>query len=403
MAEAFGTHHSKMIVLFRQDDQAQVVLLTANLIERDWSMSQAIWRTPLLPLMKQGPSSPPSLSPLGSGPRFKHDLVAYFRAYGPGKLQNLITQILQYDFRQVRGALIASVPGRQILQSLDPEHETLWGWPGLKSTLSSIPSASPPPLNDALPQPHIVIQISSVASVGEKWLVSTLFPSLSISPSYSLKTPKQKCNSVKPKISIIFPTADSIRRSVTGYAAGASIHMKISSPAQAKQLSFIHPLLHHWAGDPKPSKSSFFASGADRVREAGRRRAAPHIKTYIRFRDAEMKKIDWAMLTSANLSTQAWGGAVAAGGEVRICSYEIGVVVWPALFDKEGEEGKTEMVPTFKTDSPAAAEGDLRVVGLRMPYDLPLVPYAKGEKPWCASEPDGEKDWMGRVWPGYEK
>jgi len=115
------------------------------------------------------------------------------------------------------------------------------------------------------------------------------------------------------------------------------------------------------------------------------------------------------MVTSANLSTQAWGGAASAGGEVWICSFEIGVLVWPELFDEEGELGRAVMVPTFKTDMPPVGkgrgegEGEGRVVGWRMPYDLPLVPYAKGEKPWCASEPDGEKDCMGRVWPGHEK
>ncbi len=117
-------------------------------------------------------------------------------------------------------------------------------------------------------------------------------------------------------------------------------------------------------------------------------------------------------MTSANLSTQAWGAAATPGGEVRICSFEIGVVVWAELFG----EGAV-MVPTFGTDMPAAregrgvgeedwdgvGEGGGTVVGWRMPYDLPLVPYAKDEKPWCASEPDAERDWMGRVWVGYGK
>lgn len=36
MPEAFGTHHSKMLVLFRRDETAQVVIHTANMIPRDW-------------------------------------------------------------------------------------------------------------------------------------------------------------------------------------------------------------------------------------------------------------------------------------------------------------------------------------------------------------------------------
>ena len=71
-------------------------------------------------------------------------------------------------------------------------------------------------------------------------------------------------------------------------------------------------------------------------------KAAPHIKTYVRYAEKLPSKaagVVWALLTSANLSTQAWGGgeAVAKGKgkgkvEVRICSYEAGVLVYPELF-----------------------------------------------------------------------
>ena len=150
------------------------------------------------------------------------------------------------------------------------------------------------------------------------------------------------------------------------------------------------------------------------------------------------------MMTSANLSTQAWGVAANAAGEVRVCSYEVGVVVWPALWEEEGEEGEkgsVEMVPVFRGDMPGEGggkgdgsgsgdgsrggcgngsengigskqrsekEGEKERpvvvktrVGWRMPYDLPLVPYATGEMPWCATEPCEELDWMGRKWPGF--
>lgn len=163
---------------------------------------------------------------------------------------------------------------------------------------------------------------------------------------------------------------------------------------------------------------------------AGRRRAAPHIKTYIRFSDIQkMDSIDWAMVTSANLSTQAWGAAVNASGEVRVCSWEIGVVVWPGLFQSNGAGfSAAKMVPCFRRDIPVGGltgtgmgsagieydEGKGKgkekekekdspaeqhvVVGLRMPYDLPLTPYAAGDVPWCATAVHTEPDWLGRTW-----
>ena len=133
-----------------------------------------------------------------------------------------------------------------------------------------------------------------------------------------------------------------------------------------------------------------------------------------------MKNIDWAMMTSANLSTQAWGAAptVKSGGDIRICSYEIGIVVWPGLWDEDGEGA--EMVPVFGAEEEDViggnGEGDeteerekegeggerQRVrVEWRMPYDLPPVAYGEDEIPWSAEVPCREPDRWGRRWMGY--
>ncbi len=99
------------------------------------------------------------------------------------------------------------------------------------------------------------------------------------------------------------------------------------------------------------------------------------------------------LVTSANLSKQAWGDAQNAAGESRVSSYELGVLVWPELFGD-----KATMVPTFKTDTPPiTGKGEL-VIGARMPYDLPLVPYAKGDEPWCATKSYQELDWKGMAY-----
>ena len=131
------------------------------------------------------------------------------------------------------------------------------------------------------------------------------------------------------------------------------------------------------------------------ISEAGRKRAAPHIKTYIRYGE---QGIDWALQTSANLSKQAWGEATNAAGEVRICSWEIGVLVWPSLF----AEGAV-MKAVCQADTPSGQEaGDgTPLVGLRVPYDLPLQRYGPNEKPWVATASYPEPDWKGQIWTGY--
>ena len=384
-------------------------------------MCQGVWRSPLLPLRKPSTSNSSGSedsAAFGSGARFKRDLLAYLREYGLKKTGPLVNQLVQYDFSAVRAALVASVPSKQRLDETSDCKKTLWGWPALRDALCNVPTAGQ---EKSRTTPHIVtqvclisifrlssciiwlvrsiyslMQISSVATLGQqdKWLKEVFFESLSAS------TPRA---AQKPEYSIVFPTADEIRRSLNGYGSGGSIHMKLQSAAQQKQLEYMRPYLCHWAGDQANAESSH------RLQDAGRRRAAPHIKTYIRFSNTEtMDTIDWAMLTSANLSTQAWGAAVNRNGEVRICSWEIGVLVWPELLAGPSPGSHPTLVPCFKRDVPDDLAGsgmnrELReqqstLIGLRMPYDLPLSPYAPDAVPWCATADHTEPDWLGQTW-----
>ncbi|KAL9043999.1 MAG: hypothetical protein Q9214_002832 [Letrouitia sp. 1 TL-2023] len=425
MPEMYGTHHSKMIILIRHDDTAQIVILTGNFIPHDWSMTQSVWRSPLLPLQDHHSHHTPDSQPssIGSGPRFKRDILSYLHAYGSSKTGSLVAQLQAYDFTSIRAALVASVPGKQNLRNIDPDHETIFGWPALKHVLAHIS-----PLPGEQKQPHIVMQVSSVASVGEKWLSTTFFPTLSVEKRMTAATKS-------PNISLIFPTADEIRESINGYGSGSSIHMRLQSAANQKQLRFLKPMLCHWGGSsPIPSHAGVSTATADNTSQlktgrgdAMRSRAAPHIKSYIRFSSSafndEETAIDWAVMTSANLSKQAWGGPESASGEVKICSYEIGVVVWPGLWEEEekkhqsgasnlekkvSDEGRrASMYPVFGKD-----ELDMRAtreevgekdrkgvrVALRMPYSLPLTTYTADETPWCATEPYNERDCLGRTW-----
>ncbi|KAK2795880.1 hypothetical protein FQN51_000363 [Onygenales sp. PD_10] len=448
MPEPFGTHHSKMMILIRHDEQAQVIIHTANMIPGDWAnMCQAAWRSPLLPMIPKGEEQTKRATEnrIGSGTRFKRDLLAYLEMYGHKKTGPLIEQLEKYDFGAIRAALIASVPSRQADDELNSERQTLWGWPALKDTIRQIPFEKG--ADGSKKNPHIVIQISSVATLGQtdKWLKETFFDALSPSPSHSSGLFKTNRNSPS-KFSIVFPTPDEVRRSLNGYVSGGSIHMKLQSTAQQKQLQYLRPYLCRWAGDTgncnnKSTKGKTFrqetvdnpGNSENRIREAGRRRAAPHIKTYVRFSDADMTTIDWAMVTSANLSLQAWGAASNGKKEIRICSWEIGVLIWPDLFadmgggtgnSKSSPKGKgkevpterntTTMVPCFRKDTPDPSQttvyaqkaepgtpGPLKpstLIGFRMPYDLPLTPYTSQDQPWCATAAYSEPDWLGQTW-----
>jgi tyrosyl-DNA phosphodiesterase-1 len=404
-------------------------------------MTQAVWRSPMLPLCSlKTASEPPSAQntatcQIGSGERFKIDLLRYFKAYG-NRLANMTRQLKDYDFSSVRAAFIGSTPSRQKPAAAKPCEQTSFGWLGLQEVLSNVPIATNS--DPTTSPPHIVMQVSSIATLGAAptWLTqfqSALACSTSVQSPASKPAVKpmsaskfgtkdnafntQQDKAPHPTFNIIFPTPDEIRTSLDGYESGGSIHTKLQSQQQQKQLEYLHPLFCHWKGLSAASHSS---SQAQQQRQALRGPAAPHIKTYIRFSNLEHKTIDWAMVTSANLSKQAWGDVINKKDEIWIQSWEAGVVVWPALFTEPGSVKKTVLVPMFGKDMPGPEDipetkkitdemgkvddtqvVDEIIVGLRMPYDLPLRSYATKEKPWCATMQYSEPDWKGLVWGGY--
>ena len=397
MPEMFGTHHSKMMILFRADGVAQVVMHTANMIPQDWTnMTQAVWRSPELPLLPDDKQVGVGTGghALGTGLRFKADLLKYLGAY-EGRTRSLVNELKKYDFSGIKAALISSTPGKRALDNSTNANTTAFGWPGLKQILSKV-SHNVPKSGD---QPVINVQISSIATLTENWM-QNFFEVMKSGKMATSSNGITGASKSKPKFNIVFPTAEEIRRSLDGYSSGDSIHMKIQSAAQQKQLQMLKPMLHHWHGE---IRDTFAGTKGGISKKAHRNSAAPHVKTYMHFADSSHKSIDWAMITSANLSQQAWGAVTDKNGQVRIASYEIGVIVWPELF-KENAGEEVMMVPVFGKDMPdaGAAENAQVAVGVRMPYDLPLVPYGPADVPWCASMAHAEPDWMGNRWGGYE-
>lgn len=198
----------------------------------------------------------------------------------------------------------------------------------------------------------------------------------------------------------------------------------------------MRPMLCHWANDSKDGETiTSTSTGASRgVGDAQRRRASPHVKTYMRFSNSNDDCfIDWALFTSANLSKQAWGEARSAGGDMRIASYELGVLVWPELLTGvKGAQmqpvfGRDDFVvdagPAIKAPSPIAAslslpvpsndvlstevhvkdDGSPPVVPLRIPYSLPIQRYTANEIPWVTSLPHNEPDWRGMTAGRWEE
>ena len=373
LPDPFGTHHSKMNILFKNDDTAQVSIHTANMLEKDWEhMTNAVWQSPVLQKLTKSSKGPDDADMrIGGGQSFKHDLLRYIKAYG-SKLKALSDQLNEYDFSNVHAAIIASVPSKV---KVGDSYGQKWGHLALKDALLAVRSRQP---RRAGGKGHLVSQVSSIASLPATWLDDTIYRAVGLPKSITT--------------SMIYPTQQDLQESLRGYATGGSIHTKIDSIAQQKQVTTLRPQLYRWAG-----------RSAEISNQAGRHLVPPHVKTYIYYTEqpsstSPVPNIDWVLVTSANLSKQAWGTAPSKLKGVRandeavssISSFEIGVLVWPEMFDAEA------MVPTFGRDTPDSQVRN--IVGFRMPYDLPLTPYKAQEMPWSPSTTYSEPDRLGQKW-----
>lgn len=139
----------------------RIVIHTANMIPGDWAnMCQAVWRSPLLPLQTSTSRSEAEGSgAIGSGTRFKRDLLAYLNMYGIKKTGPLVRQLSQHDFSAIRAALVASVPSKKKASQIDSTQETLWGWLALKDTLRHVPLTTGAKEEGRSTKPHIVVQV----------------------------------------------------------------------------------------------------------------------------------------------------------------------------------------------------------------------------------------------------
>jgi tyrosyl-DNA phosphodiesterase-1 len=387
IGERFGTHHTKMMILFFNDDTAQVVIHTANMIEFDWTnMTQAVWLSPKLSLVSYADirkSVEEKDTAIGSGNRFKVDLLRYLRVY-ERRTSVLVSQLQLYDFSAIRAAFLASAPTSVHINSTKPENHTSFGWLGLKEILIAISKRTSTDGHSftglSSVKDTIVVQVSSIASLGDKW--ETEFFKV-------LDTSRGK---TKSNVKILFPHVKDVQDSLEGYRSGSSIHMKTTSTTGKPQILRLRSRFCQWS----PGLEDHEQVHGKEWRDGLRGPAAPHVKTFMRF-SYDFKKIEWALLTSANLSKQAWGEMPNKEGKVRICSYEVGVMVFPQLFS---ENGKIEMVPSFGKDTLEVARKEENTVQipLRMPYGLPPIPYQAEQVAWSTDVVHNGQDRHGRKW-----
>lgn len=348
---AFGTHHTKMMLLLYEEG-LRVVIHTSNLIHEDWHQkTQGIWLSPLYPRLVHGTHRSGE-----STTHFKADLISYLMAYNAPSLQEWIDTIHGHDLSETNVYLIGSTPGR-----FQGNQKDNWGHFRLRKLLkehtSSVPQAESWP---------IVGQFSSIGSLGadeSKWLCSEFKESL-----LTLGQASRTAGKSTVPLHLIYPSVENVRTSLEGYPAGGSLPYSIQT---AEKQNWLHSYFHKWSAET-----------------SGRSNAMPHIKTYMR-PSPDFSKIAWFLVTSANLSKAAWGALEKNGTQLMIRSYELGVLFLPATFGLDSFNVKQKFFSSHQ--EPAAA--------FPVPYDLPPELYGSKDRPWIWNIPYVKApDTHGNMW-----
>ncbi|XP_068004862.1 tyrosyl-DNA phosphodiesterase 1 [Melanerpes formicivorus] len=351
---AFGTHHTKMMLL-QYEEGLRVVIHTSNLIAEDWHQkTQGIWLSPLYPRLPQGSTA----SAGESETNFRSDLINYLMAYNSPTLKEWIDLLQEHDLSETRVYLLGSTPGRY--QGSDKEK---WGHLRLRKLLKEC--ASSIPAGESWP---VVGQFSSIGSMGvdgSKWLCSEFQESL-VAAGSSVTT-LLKCD---VPMHLVYPTVNNVRQSLEGYPAGGSLPYSIQT---AQKQLWLHSYFHKWSAEV-----------------SGRSRAIPHIKTYMRS-SPDFRKIAWFLVTSANLSKAAWGALEKNGTQLMIRSYELGVLFLPSAFGLD--KGYFHVRGKMLSGSNNSA------THFPVPYDLPPEQYGNKDQPWIWNIPYTDApDTHGNMW-----
>uniref|UniRef100_W5LH18 Tyrosyl-DNA phosphodiesterase 1 n=1 Tax=Astyanax mexicanus TaxID=7994 RepID=W5LH18_ASTMX len=348
---AFGTHHTKMMLLWYEEG-FRVVILTSNMIQADWyQKTQGLWMSPLYSRLPEGSPETAGESPT----HFKQDLLEYLRAYRAPELAEWIERIKEHDLSETRIYLIGSTPGRFV--GCDMEK---WGHLKLRKLLSE----NTCPVQNAGQWP-VIGQFSSIGSMGidkTKWLAAEFQRTL-----MTLGKAGSSSSSPDTPMLLVYPSVDNVRTSLEGYPAGGSLPYSIQT---AQRQLWLHSYFHRWKAET-----------------SGRSNAMPHIKTYMRV-SPDFSQLAWFLVTSANLSKAAWGALEKNNTQIMVRSYELGVLYLPSAFHMS-------TFPVEKNVFPVSSSS----TGFPVPFDLPPHRYSDKDRPWIWNIPYTQApDTHGNIW-----
>ncbi|EME28681.1 tyrosyl-DNA phosphodiesterase 1 [Galdieria sulphuraria] len=353
----YGTHHTKLIILF-YPTKVRFVLTTANMIQSDWE-----YKTQGMFLK----DFPQKTGELKSCP-FLETMDDYLSALGE-PLRYYRSLLCQYDFSKAGVVLIPSVPGYHGGRNLDK-----YGHRSLHSNISQYCCISDEQRirrKTTHSTIRLLLQCSSMGSISEKWLKQELFHSM-VSSCW-----KQEDWQYCFEWDLIWPSVQQVRNSIQGYASGAAFPW-----TKKNYRSFQSSHLCLW-------NAYFFRRNA----------WLPHMKSYMAYE--ESGNIFWFLLTSANLSTAAWGRLVRNQSQLFIRSYELGVLWTPMLCSYTCPMDNVIQLttPQHITSYYPREKNNNILFCLPLPFQLPPQHYDSNDSPWLWDAIYKSPDRLGNVWP----
>lgn len=287
----YGTHHTKAFFL-QYERGIRIIIHTANLLYCDVNnKSQSVF-------MQDFPTKAAGDESVSD---FEHELIQYMERLGLGQAleRRMKTIISMHDYRYARGHIVSSVPSKPF----EFKQHGQWGHARVAAILRN------EVFDASYAHAPILAQFSSIGNISDKFMRE-------ITESFSAGQFEGAPSHPPPDVQLVWPTVSEVRDSLEGFFGGGSL----CGYSNRFQKSIVMDRIHRWGGQA-----------------AGRQRALPHLKTYLRYtrQDQDETTLPWVLLASHNFSKAAWGEFVQSrkyGAKLfRILSYEMGILLLPRL------------------------------------------------------------------------
>lgn len=355
----FTCHHSKMIINIYEDDSCRIFLPSNNLTYAEANYPQQVcWCSPRLKRAERGYEPGKSA--------FQDRLLDYLHTYRQdGILRKVVPQVKLIDFSTLRDVtFIFSAPGKEVES----------GFQMLAGELSGTVTDS-----DASTH-HYICQSSTVGASLSKKTHSNLFTHVFVPILHGITPLKSKLLTTETllkeyktrniDLQLIYPTAEEIRTSPTGWLCSGWFH-----------FNYTKDMAHY---DMLSKQFELFRK-QDPARVSPNRKATPsHSKFYMKLTKRlgstpqSLEKLDWCVYTSSNLSQTAWGT-----GTAKPRNYEVGILLKSG--DRDLLCGSFTDV-AYRKSVVGQSNPDSQVV--LVPFTIQTVPYdvRRGDEAFCMSK-----------------